>query len=95
MIHYETLEHVISLLSHFGRGALIGKTDIEGHFVSSPFTHRALIYLVSPGSHNFTMTDVCPWAVPNRVVSLKGFPVHCNGYYRPVAPWPFHISWTI
>ena len=32
MVHYETLDHVISLLSHFGRGALIGKTDIEDAF---------------------------------------------------------------
>ena len=32
MVHYETLYHVISLLSHFGRGALIGKTDIEDAF---------------------------------------------------------------
>ena len=32
MVHYETLDHVISLLSHFGRGALICKTDIEDSF---------------------------------------------------------------
>ena len=32
MVHHETLDHVISLLSHFGRGALICKTDIEDSF---------------------------------------------------------------
>ncbi|MEG7522284.1 MAG: hypothetical protein M3H12_04180, partial [Chromatiales bacterium] len=31
-VTYENLDHVISLLSQFGRGALIGKTDIEDAF---------------------------------------------------------------
>ena len=35
-VTYETLDHVLSLLSQFGRGALIGKTDIEDAFRSIP-----------------------------------------------------------
>ena len=31
-VRYETLDHVIRLLTQFGRGALIGKTDIEDAF---------------------------------------------------------------
>ena len=31
-VSYETLDHVISLLKQFGRGALVGKTDIEDAF---------------------------------------------------------------
>ena len=31
-VSYETLYHVISLLNQFGRGALVGKTDIEDAF---------------------------------------------------------------
>ena len=31
-VTYETLDHVLSLLTQFGRGALIGKTDIEDAF---------------------------------------------------------------
>ena len=31
-VSYETLDHVISLLNQFGRGALVGKTDIEDVF---------------------------------------------------------------
>ena len=31
-VRYETLDHVINLLTTFGRGALIGKTDIEDAF---------------------------------------------------------------
>ena len=31
-VSYETLDHVITLLNQFGRGALVGKTDIEDAF---------------------------------------------------------------
>ena len=79
MVHYETLDHVISLLSHFGRGTLIGKTDIENAVHIIPIHSSCYRLFVSSGSHIFTMTDVRPWAVPNRVVSLKGCPVHYNG----------------
>ena len=35
-VRYETLDHVISLLSQFGRGALIGNADIEDAFLINP-----------------------------------------------------------
>ena len=35
-VRYETLDQVITLLSQFGRGALIGKTDIEDAFRTIP-----------------------------------------------------------
>ena len=35
-VSYETLDHVVFLLNQFGRGALVGKTDIEDAFRTIP-----------------------------------------------------------
>ena len=43
-VTYETLDHVLSLLSQFGRGALLAKTDIEDAFRIIP-THPSCYHL--------------------------------------------------
>ena len=46
MVTYETLDHVLSLLSQFGRGALLAKTDIKDAFHIIPI-HPSCYHLFS------------------------------------------------
>ena len=66
MVTCETLDHVLSLLSQFGRGALICKTYIE----DALFVHLAITSLVSHELPVLSITAVFLWAVLNPVVFL-------------------------
>ena len=67
--YYETLDHVISLLNQFGRGALVGKTDIEDAFRIIPI-HPSCYHLFGFTCNSNFFYDRC---LPMDVLNLAAF----------------------
>ena len=79
-VHYELLDHCVSIIHGLGTNCLIAKAESKMLSVSSPFIQTTIICWVSCGKVNNIMTNVFQWDVAHHARHLKCLPWLCSGY---------------